>query len=498
MDPRIVVVGMGPGSAEHLTRGTWQVLREARHLYLRTDRHPTVQFLRDRGLSFTTLDHFYQQAPDFPAVYRAMAAFLVQEAGQRGGIVLALPGHPRVGEDVVAHLQRLAPVAGVQVEVMPALSALDVAYVRLELDPLDQVQGLDATGMRELELRPDFHYLVLQVYDRMVAAEVKLALMEVFPDEHPVWILQALGHPRAERIEEIPLLALDRVSWLDHLTSLYVPPLPDSPSVSRLKELVRIMEVLRAPGGCPWDREQDHVSLRPYLLEEAYEVVEALDEKDPDKLQEELGDLLLQVVFHAQIAREEGTFELEDVARGIVHKLVRRHPHVFSNLAVKDSSEVVDNWQRIKQQEPGRQEPGRSSRLDGIPRTLPALMRAAKVQERAARVGFDWPNVEGAWEKLLEEVEELGQARKHQAAPEVLEDELGDVLFAAVNVARLLRLEPETALSRSTDKFARRFHQMETRAVRENLEMEEMDLYTLEGWWQEAKKAVKEAEEKGK
>lgn len=498
MEPRIVVVGMGPGGPEHLTRGTWQVLQEARHLFLRTSQHPTVRFLRDSGISFSTLDRFYREEADFPAVYRAMAAFLVQEACQRGEIVLALPGHPRVAEDVVAHLHCLAAEAGVQVEVMPAVSALDVAYVRLELDPLDQVQVLDATGIREVELPSDFHYLVLQVYNRMVASEVKLALMEVFPDEHPVVILRALGHTRTERTERLPLLELDRIPWLDHLTSLYVPPLPGTPSIAQLKELARIMEVLRAPGGCPWDREQDHLSLRPYLLEEAYEVVEALEERDPEKLQEELGDLLLQVVFHAQIAREEGTFDLEDVARGIVQKLVRRHPHVFSNLPVKDSSEVVDNWQRIKRQEPGRQETDPDSRLNGVPRALPALMRAGRVQRKAAAVGFDWPSVDGAWDKLLEEVEELRQARKKQASAEEVEDELGDILFAAVNVARLLHLEPETALGRSTDKFARRFRHMEARARQENLEMEGLGLDVLERWWQEAKKAGPEAEEKGK
>lgn len=236
---------------------------------------------------------------------------------------------------------------------------------------------------------------------------------------------------------------------------------PSSQGGERLLDLVRVMARLRGPGGCPWDREQTHRSLARHLLEESHEVLEAIDSDDPIRLREELGDLLLQIVFHAEMARQEGTFDLDDVAETIVAKLVRRHPHVFGGVEVSGADEVLVNWERIKAEEKGEQ-----GVEEDIPATLPALARAAKVQRRAAGWGFDWRTREGAMAKLREEVDEL-----ERASPDEAEDELGDVLFAAAAVARKLGVDPESALRRTVRRFSDRYEAMLARAREEGVDL---------------------------
>ncbi|MGD9497375.1 MAG: nucleoside triphosphate pyrophosphohydrolase [Armatimonadota bacterium] len=244
-------------------------------------------------------------------------------------------------------------------------------------------------------------------------------------------------------------------------------------------ELVRVMARLRAPDGCPWDREQTHSSLRPYLLEETHEALEALDAEDWRRLCEELGDLMLQIVFHAQVAAERGDFDVEDVIAGIVAKLHRRHPHVFGDVQVSGSAEVLDRWEKLKREESGYED--RESALDGVPESLPALQRAHKLQRRAARVGFDWDDARGARAKIDEELAEVDAA-----ADGALEDEIGDLLFAVVNYARLRGVEPESALRRASARFARRFRAVE-RAAGSPERLREMTLGQMDELWEQAK-----------
>jgi tetrapyrrole methylase family protein / MazG family protein len=252
----------------------------------------------------------------------------------------------------------------------------------------------------------------------------------------------------------------------DPLANVASGPVASDDEGERLLELVRVMARLRAPGGCPWDRDQTHRSLARHLLEEAHEVLDAIDAGDPDRLRDELGDVLLQVVFHAEIASEEGAFDVDDVAAGIVDKLIRRHPHVFGETSVSGPDEVLVNWERIKAQETGEREIE-----DDIPATLPALARASKVLRRAAGWGFDWRTDEGAMRKLREEVAELAEA----ATPDEAERELGDVLFAAVAVARRLGVDPEGALRRTTTAFSERYERMQTRARDEGIDLGSLD-----------------------
>jgi tetrapyrrole methylase family protein/MazG family protein len=243
-----------------------------------------------------------------------------------------------------------------------------------------------------------------------------------------------------------------------------------------IDELIAIMDRLLGEGGCPWDREQTHKSLVRYLIEEAYEVIEAINEGDMNKLQEELGDLLLQVVFHAALAQREGNFDFAGVTNAVRKKMIDRHPHVFGTMDLKTSNDVLDNWEQFKKKE------GKKRLLDGIPDSLPALMRAEKVQEKAARVGFDWPDITGAVDKFKEEIDELVQAEGDH-----MTEEMGDVFFSLVNIARMKNIEPEQALQGCNDKFRRRFNYIEEQIKAANKSFADMNLQEMDEMWNEAK-----------
>lgn len=269
-------------------------------------------------------------------------------------------------------------------------------------------------------------------------------------------------------------------------------PAPENPDPFR--RLVEIMDRLLAPDGCPWDREQSHRTLKPYVVEEAYEVCEAIDEEDWDELRAELGDLGLQIVFHSALARREGRFDVDAVYAGICEKLVRRHPHVFGDTVVEGSGEVLRNWESIKRAERDAKRNGEedapASVLEGVPRALPGLQRAARLQSKAAKVGFDWGDIAPVWEKLHEEIEEVREAAA-SGDPDKLEDEFGDLLFAAVNLSRFLKVEAEEAAHRASAKFTRRFQALEERARAEGRPLERMTLDEMDRWWEDAKRAEK-------
>ncbi|KKM10911.1 nucleotide pyrophosphohydrolase [Clostridiales bacterium PH28_bin88] len=493
----LTVTGLGPGDPALIPAITWQSLRLASRVFLRTERHPVVPELVRKGISFEAMDGYYEEAGSFEEVYRRIVARLMSAAGERRGeVVYCVPGHPMVAETTVEWILAQAPEAGILVEVVPAMSCLDAVYSALRLDPAKGLVILDALELRPEQLVPGLGCLVTQFYDRRVASEVKLSLMERYPDEHPVTVVRAAGVPGEQRVEEMPLYRVDRLEWVDYLTTLYVPPCRENADESRLGRLggqagypldplVQLMSTLRGDRGCPWDKQQTHQSLKRYLVEEAYEVLDAIDSANMHNLCEELGDLLLQVVFHAQLARESGAFDMNDVVQGITEKMIRRHPHVFGEVEAETPSEVKANWDQIKAAE--KEEAGQKSAMD-IPRALPALMRAEKVQQAAARVGFDWPEVSGAWEKVGEELRELKASVENGDAGTVRE-EMGDVLFAVVNVARFLGIHAEEALGRSVEKFIRRFRHIETRAQEQGRNLAEMTLEEMDIFWEEAKKS---------
>lgn len=484
----ITIVGLGPGPFGLITTQTLEALQAAPKLLFRTAKHPTVPELEARGIAFESYDYLYEQKSSFQEVYQSIASDCINKAQADEHIVYAVPGSPLVAEKTVELIREQAGRQGVHVTILPGMSFLEVLYARLGVDPINGITIVDAADISNLPPDLSTALIITQVYNKQVASDAKLALMEYFPDDYQVTLVRNLGLAD-EEIRTIPLFEIDRVSEIDHLTSLYVPPYVTKAKRFTLGPLVDIMARLRAPGGCVWDIEQTHSSLRRYMVEEVYEVLEAIELADGEKMCEELGDLLLQIVFHARVAEEFGTFTMQDVVDVVTEKMIRRHPHVFGDISVQNAAEVVVNWDEIKKQEKGCE---RKSVIDGIPKDLPSLMRAYKMQAKAAKVGFDWDTIEPVWGKIREEIAELQEAVQLGDSIEV-ENELGDVLFAVVNLARFLGVEPEVALTATNNKFARRFGYVEDQVNAKGLDWKSLDLVFLDKLWDEAKKIEKNA-----
>lgn len=480
--PEIVIMGLGPGALGQLPLDNYRLLKTSTQIFFRTEQHPLVVQLRQEGISFESFDHIYNQAESFEQVYHDISDRLLAKA-EFGQVLYAVPGHPLVAEESVRILQEKAEMAKIPIRVLPAMSFLDVLFSQLNLDPIKGFKLLDALEEGSYP-DPAVANLVTQVYSPLVASDLKLKLMEYYPEEYPITVIKAAGHPELEKIAEIPLFELDRLEWVDYLTSVYVPPF--NGYQAPMPKLEGILAQLRGPEGCPWDREQTHQSLRPYLLEETYEVIEALEDGDMYKFCEELGDLLLQIVFHAQIARENEYFTMNDVIMEITEKLIRRHPHVFGDVQVSNSREVNLTWEAVKRQERAEQGIVQKSILEGIPKSMPALLKAEQMQHKAAKVGFDWDDYQGALAKVHEELEEVKAAIGQQQSDQV-EAELGDLLFAVVNLARFFKVNPEFALTRTNLKFTERFKFIEQTLQDQKLAWDDVNLAYLDKIWEKSK-----------
>ncbi len=479
MTPTITIVGLGPGAAHHITGETLAAIERIDQRYLRTTRHPSASLVAD-AISF---DDVYEAADTFADVYAEITDRLVAAATVHGHVLYAVPGSPLVLERSVRHLMADARVT---CEVLPAMSFLDVAYARLGIDPVEsRVRLIDGHDFAVAAAGDSGPLLVAHAHADYVLSDIKLAVEGATGDE-PVVILQRLGLPD-EAIVHTTWAELDRTVTADHLTCLYIPHL-GAPVGAELVRFHQLARTLREQ--CPWDIEQTHQSLIRYLVEETYEVVDALQALDPDDpttdeaLIEELGDLLYQIEFHATIAEQEGRFTMADVASGVHDKLVRRHPHVFGDVVAEDTDTVLTNWDAIK-----RAEKGRTSVFDGVAMSLPALSYADAVQRKAAKVGFDWPSVDGALPKIAEEASELRAAidERGDAGDAHITEELGDLLFAVVNVARHLKVEPEVALRAATAKFRTRFESVEQLARDRGIDLHAAGLDALDELWETVK-----------
>ncbi|CAN5149808.1 nucleoside triphosphate pyrophosphohydrolase [soil metagenome] len=417
MTNRVVVVGLGPAGPDLVTAGTLEALADSERRFVRPARHPSATVVEGAA----SFDHVYDAEPTFGLVYRRIVDELVTAAAD-GDVLYAVPGSPRVLERTV---DLLVADDRVVTTVLSALSFLDLAWVRLGIDPLeDGVRLVDGHRFAEHAAGERGPLLVAHCHSQRVLSEVKLAFEVEAPAR--VLVLQRLGLPD-EAVFEVAWADIDREVTADHLTSLYLPE-GAAPVAAELQRFAGLVRTLRER--CPWDRDQTHRSLTRHLLEETYELLEALESLDDetgagyDHVEEELGDLLFQVVFHATLATEAGAFTLADVARGIHDKLVARHPHVFGDVVADDVGAVVRNWEELK-----RREKGRASVMDGIPGALPSLLYAHKVQRKAATLGT------------------------HVEVPDPLPGDVGLALFSLVAAARQLDVDPEAALRVAADRF---------------------------------------------
>lgn len=479
----IKIVGLGPGASDALTVGALRVLEESKNIYFRTEIHPTVDFIKSKNIKFNTYDHFYDSSKSFDEVYKNIAEDLIKVYKEFGDVVYAVPGHPLVAEKSVSNIMELCDKENIEYEILPAVSFVDAMMDRLKIDPIEGLKIIDAFDINNQILDKRIGTIITQVYNPFIASEVKLKLLECYDDETEIIYVRAAGIEGLESIRKIPIYELDMQEDIDYLTSLYIPK--DLNNKKDINDLIALIDTLRGDDGCPWDREQTHESLKDAIVEESYEVKDAIEKEDDDALIEELGDVLLHVIFHSSIGKEDGYFDFNDVVLGIYNKMIERHPHIFGEENIETSSEVEKSWDEIKKEEKGFETV--TQELEGVAKALPALIRAHKIQNKARKVGFDWDNVEDASKKVIEELNEVLEVYNTKDKDRITE-EVGDLLFACVNVSRFLEVNEEEALNKTIDKFIKRFSYIESAALKNNKTLKEMTLQEMDELWNEAKK----------
>jgi len=466
----IAIVGLEFDDRGTLDESAIERLRDADTVVVASGPRAAAQ-IEELGIQVLTYEDLGLSA-DGPA---GMIVEALLGLAEKGNVALVAGGYPFVQEGVISGV--LARAGG-GVDVYPIASPLQVLVLALDIDLTADVDIIDAETLPNSSFRRDTHLLVTGVSNAIVARAVGLRLLEFYSAEHTVvtagW-LEGGGF-------DLDMMTVDKLTRIERVhrdTAVYVAPsrivAPDG-----FDELVRIIAILRGPDGCPWDREQTHASLGKHLIEEAYETLAAIEANDSDELADELGDVLLQVVLHSQIAAEEDRFTIDDVTARIISKIRRRHPHIFGNVQADTSEQVMHNWDAIK-----RGEKERDGILSGVAPTLPALMYAQKISRRAANAGFDWEDIDGVWAKVHEEIDELKAT--DAGSPEAA-DEVGDLLFTVVNVARKLGVDAEDALRRMCTRFERRFEDMEATVAEKGVDFHDLDLGEMEELWQQAKR----------
>jgi tetrapyrrole methylase family protein / MazG family protein len=483
---RVVVVGLGPAGGDLVLPAARREIERVAVRFVRTKRHPAVADLMAEGIAFRSFDDLYEQAVNIDEVYQGIVTALVEVARSAQEVVYAVPGNPVLAERSVALLHERAEAGTIELALVPGLSFAELGWSRVGVDPMHGARVVDGRTLTTADLAPGAPVLIAQVDNLAVLSDVKLTLLEVLAPDAPVTVLERLGLP-AERVETMELADLDRGAPPTHLTSLFVD-LPRSGAVVELARLLELARRLRAPGGCPWDAEQTHHSLTRYLLEEAYEAVEAVealpprapeggvDEKSYAALEDELGDLLYQVIFHAVLAEEAGAFGVGDVARGIHDKLVHRHPHVFGDTEADTAAAVMRNWEQIK-----KAEQGRTSLVDGVGPGLPSLLYAHKLYRKAASVGLDLGDAAATTARLRDAADRLADTDTDQ-----IESFLGEVLAATVAVARAHGVDAESALRGWAARFREQFVAMERLATDRHIDLAEADPGTVAALWRDA------------
>ncbi len=437
------IVGLGPGRPSLIPTANLEALRNAQTLILRTAQHPAATWIREQGIKFETCDDLYDSAENFEELYDAIAQRVIDSNATYG-----VPGNPLYGELSVSKILQKCDA-----EVLAAPGFVDSCLQSLKMPVSGSLQIWNAYEPESVLQDARSNQMIYNIDCKEIASNVKLRLLRIFSPEKMVTIVSEIGLENEKQCN-CALFELDHLEY-HPLVTVFV----EADELERPKGfygLVDVVDKLLGPEGCPWDKEQTHESLKKHLLEESYETLDAIDSRDPERLCEELGDLILQPIMHAQMESIEGSFNIDDVIESISEKLIRRHPHVFGDKDIHTAAEVLKNWDRIKQTESVNP----TSILGKVPKSLPSLLRASEISTRAARAGFEWDSIESVWQKVDEEMFELKQAIKLQD-PLQITSEFGDLMFSLVNIARWLNIEPEEALRKMIDRFQIRFETME-------------------------------------
>ncbi|MDO4567674.1 MAG: nucleoside triphosphate pyrophosphohydrolase [Clostridia bacterium] len=469
----IAPISVGDG----ISLAALRAIEGADRLYCQTLEHSTAKWLAARQP--VSMDDLYAAAEDFDALNRAIARRVTEFEGSSATYAV-LGG--AIGGAQLAAIEACARERGIAVELLPGAGFGECALAAAGLSRGGGVTVCPAASLTERH-NPYIALCIEEIDSCLRAGEVKLALCEYYPDGHEV----VLAHVEngAYALCKLKLCEIDRRDCYGADCVLIVPPVSfEELDRHGMDELLHILRMLRAPGGCPWDAKQTHESLKTPLIEEAYEVLDAINEGDEYALAEELGDLLLQVAFHAQIEEELGTFNFRDVCTGIVKKLIYRHPHVFADGNASTPEEVLVTWEQLKRVEKRQQ--SQSDAIAAVPKSFPALMHSYKIQKRAADVGFDWQDAQQAFYKIAEETDEVAAAMRGDGS---IDEELGDLLFAVVNVCRLLKRDPELCLYAAAEKFASRFTQMESAIIEDGKSITGMSLDEMDEYWNAVKRS---------
>ena len=467
----ITVVSLGPGRREYLTLWAIDEMKKAERLFLRTGLCDAAAYLKESGIAFETMDALHESCEDFDELKDAIARRLLA-AAEKQEICYAV--FDASADETVAALRERAAI-----QCLPGmpLCAPFLAAAPEERVEVQTASSLEITGTQN-------PLLILECDSRMLMGECKLHLLEWYDPDQPVRFFPPCGDA-ARTFVTMPLSEIDRQKKYDHTCAVMIP---NAELTQKRRydffDLVRVLRLLRGEDGCPWDKEQTHDSLKKYLIEEAYETAAAIDEEDWPHVADELGDVLLQVVFQANIGHQYGTFELSDVTDAICRKMIARHRHIFGGDQCETAEDVTRNWEKIKKEERGYT--CQSQVLQGVSRGLPPLMRAGKVQKKARDVGFDWDDPRDALAKVREEADEVADALSEKDAAH-LREELGDLFFACVNVSRLCGEEAEIVLDQATEKFIRRFTAMESAILRDGKRLEGLTLPEMDVYWEGSK-----------
>ncbi len=463
----IIIVGLGK-SVGQLTADALNALKSAPVLF-KTNRYPAYAWAVDQGLAAQSLDELYESSQDFDELNENIVARLLIES-KTGTIVYAV-------QDVRDASVELLKQKAHSVHILPGVPV----EADLEVEAESFYTAVAAADLHNVPIDSHCALIIRELDNQLLASDIKIILMERYPADHICLISMSYN----AAVQQVALEDLDRLEGYDHLCCVLIPAVRKLDALERfdLDDLMSVMRKLRSPEGCPWDREQSHESLKRYLIEEAYEVAEAVDEQDEAALCDELGDVLLQVAFHAAIAEEHFEFDILDITTSICKKMIHRHKHVFGDAQASTPEEVEQIWEQVKQEERGSK--GFATSMRQITKSLPALMRAEKVQKKAKAVGFDWDTPVQALEKVKEECTEVQQSL---AVRGNFAEELGDLLFAVVNVARLAHVDAEQALGSAVEKFISRFAQMEKMAADQNMDLQNMSLEQMDLYWDRVKK----------